>query len=75
MLVSIKVFPSSPKEVVVDEGSRLKVFVREPAQQNAANKALPRILGNHFGVPAGQVRLVRGHRSMAKIIQIDGIEE
>lgn len=47
------------------------VSVKEPAEQNRANKRVIELISGHFGVPAQRVRLIHGHHSPSKILAID----
>ncbi|OHA89409.1 MAG: hypothetical protein A2653_02090 [Candidatus Zambryskibacteria bacterium RIFCSPHIGHO2_01_FULL_43_25] len=50
--------------------SDFKVKVREQAEKGKANKAVCRLLAEHFGVAQSQVEVVSGFTSAKKIIQI-----
>ena len=47
-----------------------KAAVKEPAKQNLANRRVMELVAAHFIIPAGQVRLISGHRSPSKIFSI-----
>ena len=75
MLLSLKVFPDAGKEGVIEderpEGKRLKVFVREPAQGGRANQGVLRVLAKHLDISESQIRLIKGHKSMQKLVKVD----
>jgi len=47
------------------------VSVREPARDGAANRELITSLARYFDVPKSTIRVIRGHRSRYKIIELD----
>ncbi|OGI83982.1 hypothetical protein A2997_00845 [Candidatus Nomurabacteria bacterium RIFCSPLOWO2_01_FULL_36_10b] len=75
MLISIKVFPDAGKDAVLldskTDSKRFSVFVREPASQNRANRAVIRALAGHFDVPESRIRIEKGHKSMNKLVNVD----
>jgi uncharacterized protein YggU (UPF0235/DUF167 family) len=52
-----------------DDG--LIVHVRERAVDGAANEGLVRTLAAHFGTAPSRVRIVRGHTSRIKRVEVD----
>lgn len=68
--IIIKVFAGAADNAVVDDGKKLKVYVREPAQQGSANKAVCLVLSKYFGCDIKQVVITRGHTSPNKMITI-----
>ncbi|HYW02646.1 MAG TPA: DUF167 domain-containing protein [Gammaproteobacteria bacterium] len=53
-------------------GGRLKLRIAAPARDGRANDALIRLISDRLGVPAGRVRLVRGHRGRNKTVAVAG---
>ena len=51
------------------DGSLL-VYVREPAVEGRANKAVIKLLAEYFKVPKSQVKIVRGYTIRQKIVRI-----
>jgi uncharacterized protein (TIGR00251 family) len=70
--VTVRIIPNARKTEVVEEESRLKVYVQAPAVDGKANAALIVLLAEHFKVKKGAVQILRGEKSREKII---GIEE
>ena len=62
--------PNSKTEEVSQEGNTFIVKVKEPPQEGKANRALIKVLAEHFGVPKSQVRIVSGLKSKSKVIEI-----
>ncbi len=54
----------------VDGQMVLPVYVTAIAENGKANEAMIRLLAKHFDVPASYVRIVRGHTSRQKLIEI-----
>ncbi len=44
--------------------------VRAPAREGKANQALIKLLSDHFSVPKSSIRIIRGHRSRRKLIEV-----
>lgn len=72
MLVSAYIKPNSRKGPLVEpqEDGSLVVYVREPAVDGKANKALMALLAKHFDVPKTSITIIRGHTSKHKVIEI-----
>jgi len=72
MLINVRVIAGAKREVIVEETSGLKVYLRAPAVEGKANAALIKVLAEHFSVSASRVRIVRGERSRAKTVELIG---
>jgi uncharacterized protein (TIGR00251 family) len=70
MKISVKVFPNSKTEEVVKEGDRFLVRVKEPAKEGKANRAVVRLLAEHFGVSQGSIIIVSGFKNRNKVVNI-----
>jgi uncharacterized protein YggU (UPF0235/DUF167 family) len=69
--IRIKAFPESKKPAIeVVEEKVLRVFVRESAQNNQANKAVIRAVATYYNIPENKLRMISGHRGLNKTIQI-----
>ncbi|MFM9377854.1 DUF167 domain-containing protein [Gordonia sp. VNK21] len=70
--VTVMVKPNSRKGPLVEtgDGGALTVYVREPATEGKANKAVALLLAKHFGVPKSTVELVGGATSRHKRFRI-----
>jgi uncharacterized protein YggU (UPF0235/DUF167 family) len=73
--VEVRAKPGSRRGPLVEEGpdAVLTVHVRERAVDGAANTAIEAALAAHFGVRKADVRIVRGHTSRVKLVEVDGI--
>jgi uncharacterized protein (TIGR00251 family) len=68
--ITVDVKASSREEGVEEVGSGVYVVrVRAPRRKGKANAAVLQLLRKHFGQPA---RILSGHTSNRKIIEIDG---
>ncbi len=54
---------------------RLKVRLRAPAREGAANRALVRLLARRLEVPAGSVRLIHGAGGRRKLVEVEELNE
>ena len=68
--VRVRVVPNAKRNEVKKEGEGLKVYLSTPAVEGKANKALIKILAEHFRVKKSQVKIVRGTNSRDKTIKI-----
>lgn len=74
MRLVVKVKPAAREEKVENraDGS-LFVSVKEPPIQGRANAAVCRVLAAHFGVSFASVRILSGHTSRTKIVEVDAV--
>ena len=70
MKIRISVRPNSSREEVTPEGDLLIVKVKEPPLEGRANRAVIKLLAEHFGVPASRVSIVSGLRGKNKVVEI-----
>jgi hypothetical protein len=50
--------------------SEFRAAVREPARDGKANLALIDLLARHFGVAKSTIKILRGHSSRRKIVEL-----
>lgn len=71
-LLTVRVRPGSRftrvERLAEDE---YRVHVLSPPEKGRANRDVAAALADHFGLPAGRVRIVRGERSRIKLIALD----
>lgn len=71
---SVRVQPrASNNEVAGVYGAALKVRLKAPPVDGAANEALVVFLAGTFGISRRSVRIVSGESSRTKIVEVDGI--
>lgn len=76
MKLPVKVVPKASRNYVAGwMGETLKVCVTAPPERGKANAAVEEVLAAALGLPTGRVRVVVGHTSPRKIVEIDGLEE
>ena len=73
MKIRVKVVPNSKVEGVIKEGDGFLVRVKEPAKEGKANRAVIKLLAEHFEVSQRQVIILSGFRSRSKIIEVSDI--
>jgi len=71
MRVTVKVFPKSKIESVVERDGLYTVRVNAPAANNQANEAVIKALAEHFKTAKSNVEIVKGFTSRYKIIEIN----
>jgi uncharacterized protein (TIGR00251 family) len=64
---------SSKSEIVGEMNGALKVKLKAPPVDGAANDELIRLLANEFGVARSDIEIVSGHTSKTKRIRVVGI--
>lgn len=72
MYIRVHAIPGAKKETVTKEDDDvLYISVKEPAEQNLANKRIREILAENIGVSVAQVRLLTGHHSRSKLYSVE----
>ncbi|MEO9328305.1 DUF167 domain-containing protein [Gordonia aurantiaca] len=66
--VVVTVKPKSSKGPLVETGEdgAITIYVREPAIEGRANKAVAELLAKHLGVPKSKVALIGGATARTK---------
>jgi uncharacterized protein (TIGR00251 family) len=69
--ITVRVTPRSSKsEVVGTVDGVLKVRLKAPPVDGAANEELVKVLAMEFGVPRSNIEIVSGHTSRTKRVRI-----
>lgn len=72
MYIKVKVNTEAKKEKMTKKSEdHFEISVKEPAERNLANKRVLELVRAYFKVYNGDVRIVSGHHSPGKIINID----
>lgn len=72
MILSVKVFPNSKKNEVKETGENsLAARLNAPPEKGKANAKLIEALAEHFGVPKSSVKILRGHKTRNKTVEIE----
>lgn len=72
MYVKVRVTPKAKKETVNRvSNTELAVTVREPAEQNLANRRVREIVSEVYEISLGKVRMISGHRSVSKMFDVE----
>jgi hypothetical protein len=71
MKIKVLAKPNSNKEEVKKiDADHFMVAVKEPPVKGEANRAILKLLSKHFGVSLSQVRMIHGHTTRNKTIEI-----
>lgn len=70
IFLSVKPAAKENKIEKIDSDS-YKVWVKEPAEKGRSNRAIVKNLAEYFKVPAGRVKILAGHTSRSKIVEVD----
>jgi uncharacterized protein YggU (UPF0235/DUF167 family) len=74
--LAIKVVPKSSRNGVAGWiGDALKVCVTAAPERGRANDAVEEVIAGVLDLPRGQVRVVAGHASPRKVIEINGLDD
>ena len=75
VMFAVRVIPRASKsEIVGEQNGALKVRLKSPPVDGAANDELIRLLSREFGVARSQVDIVSGQTSKQKRIRINGFD-
>ena len=70
-IIEIIVVPrASTTEIVGYQGNALKIRLKAPPVDNAANEELIRFLAKHFDIPKSAITLLRGRTAKRKVVRI-----
>jgi len=76
MRLSVKVVPKSSRNAVAGwVGEAVKICVTAPPEKGKANAAAEAVLAGALGLSKDRVRVVIGHASARKTVEIDGLDE
>lgn len=74
--LAVKVVPRAARDEIVGwSGDRLRIRVAAAPERGRANAAVERVLADALGLTRRSVRVVSGHTSPRKLIEIDGLDE
>lgn len=66
---------SSRKGISALVGDAIKIMVNAPPVGGAANEELIEILSEEFSIKKTSIKIIRGHSSKVKLVEIEGIED
>ncbi len=76
VILPVRVQPRASKtEIAGVLGDALKVRLQAPALEDRANEALCEFLAHLLKTPKSAVRIVSGHRSRSKRVEIRGVTQ
>ncbi len=71
MYIRVSVSAGAKKEVFKQvKSDSFLAAVKDPPEQNRANKRVLELVATHFGILPKQIRIVSGHHSPGKILSI-----
>ncbi|MBI4133250.1 DUF167 domain-containing protein [Candidatus Uhrbacteria bacterium] len=75
MKIIVRAKPAAAEEKVEELGheqgiASFSVSVKEPPIEGRANRAIVAALAHHFRVPIAHIKIISGHTSRIKIIEI-----
>ncbi|MBF0381161.1 MAG: YggU family protein [Magnetococcales bacterium] len=73
-LLAVRVQPRSSRDKIVGmQGELVKIALRSPPVDGAANKALCQFIAKEVGVAKGRVAVVRGQKAREKQVCVTGV--
>jgi uncharacterized protein len=73
--ITVTVAPGAARsELVGRHGDGWRARVAAPPERGRANAALVKLVADALGVAAARVRVVAGHTTRRKIVEIDGLD-
>ncbi len=70
-IIKVRAFPDAKKAHIEEiEPYVLRIFVREPAKNNLANRKIVSVVADFYQIPENKLRMITGHRGMSKMIEI-----
>ncbi|MDD5432337.1 MAG: DUF167 domain-containing protein [Candidatus Omnitrophica bacterium] len=72
MIISVRVIPRASRNLVKEEGDKLKVYLTKPAQEGLANHKLIELLSEHFKIKKYNIKIIKGLTSREKLVEING---
>jgi len=74
VILAVRVQPRASKDEIVGVmGGALKVRLRAPALEDRANEALCEFLAELLKTPQAAVRILSGHHSRSKRVEVRGV--
>lgn len=71
MYIRVRVTAGAKKESFrKDSEDSFLISVKEPAEQNLANRRVLELIALHFGINAKQIRIISGHHAPGKILSL-----
>lgn len=71
MIICVRACPKASRNLVKEEKGRLKVYLTKPGQDGLANAQLIDLLAEHLHLKKLQIRIVKGHKSRDKLVEIN----
>ncbi len=75
MNINVRVQPKARRNSVeVTDDSAVRVRVTAPPDRGKANEAVIKLLAARLGVSKSAIRVIRGHKSRNKVVQVEGLD-
>jgi uncharacterized protein (TIGR00251 family) len=72
--VRVRIQPKAARNSIrIEADGRIRVAVTAPPVNDAANRMLVSFLASVMGVPKRTIRLVAGHKSREKVVEVKGL--
>ena len=75
MIVKVKITPNAARNAIEGmQGDLLRVRIAAPPDKGKANEALIAFLAKEWKIPKSHIRILSGHASRIKRLEIDGMD-
>lgn len=71
MILNVRVTPKASRNLIKEEEGNLKAYLSRPAQDGQANAQLIELLSEYLKVKKYQIKIIRGHKSRDKVVEIN----
>ncbi len=68
--INVKAYPNAKRNEIVEDGNRLRVYLKAKPLDGEANRLLIEALSEHFGAKKSEIRIIRGQKSREKTVSI-----
>lgn len=68
--INLRVIPSAKQDKILQEENRLKVYLRAPAAEGRANKALISALAQFYKAKKSSISIIKGINSRDKVVDL-----
>lgn len=71
MILTIRVTPKASRSLIKKEDGHLKAYLTKPAHDGLANLQLIELLSEYLSIAKSRIKIIRGHKSRDKLIEIN----
>jgi len=69
--VQVRVMPRAKRNEVKETDGAYKVYITAAPVEGKANKALVKLLAEHFNIKKSQLSIIKGHNKRDKLVRLE----